>query len=467
MRYTQAMASSGSLTPLLFCWRTSYDETPLRCRVSFTPGEAEKTEVAKVWVLELSWALLLRVAQQPLVHEAAEHCDKPYMLLTGSIAPSLRCADGMSGEAIASVLSSVNEALMPDSIINPFKEATTLVVRLSESDEAGANSRAERLLKAKTPGWTLLQQVCLAHKVHSTAERTWQLEPGVFTGVIRLLLSLQGSAQWSRFRTAVSTLVSRRLIVRHHALSGPAAQERRRILQTWLEPLKRSRKVAFIKVMAAFVLNGDWRRQDAIEHICAGPKCCETMEATASKVRQSVMKLLSLLKPSTLCKCNWAEWSVPMAFIGLLTGIHALLPAALHLAFTQARLSSANDANLNPLAHKHRPHRNARHWHKESSQTASPVTLETSFDSSCLGFPSRNTRFVYFVNVSSFLVAFLVWNASEFPVPSGRTSTCPIKALHCTQGKSRTIGSLTPPHSHLSLFYRSSAVSRKRHGRQC
>ena len=63
LSYVAMMRTAGSVEALQMVWRRSYDETPLKCRVSWR-GQGAEAEQAKVWVLHTTWAMLLRVLQR-------------------------------------------------------------------------------------------------------------------------------------------------------------------------------------------------------------------------------------------------------------------------------------------------------------------------------------------------------------------------------------------------------------------
>ena len=90
LRYVAAMKGAGAIRPILFCERVSYDESPLRLRVCAQGSEQAETELAKIFVVETSWSMLLQKLQPG---------EERFLVLQGYASPTVRAADGTSGEA--------------------------------------------------------------------------------------------------------------------------------------------------------------------------------------------------------------------------------------------------------------------------------------------------------------------------------------------------------------------------------
>ena len=324
LSYGKAMQQAGTLQVLLFLWRTSYDETPLRCCVAFKDDEASHlhTEIAKVYVQENSWSLLLKTLRPPQASQGQCGASE-YLHLQGHLSPMLQCADGMTGEAVAGILRSTQSRFLPADF-DAAKDAL-LSVRLSETDEAGSNLRGERLLCGASPSWSLLHFMCCCHKLHACAERTWALQPQVLQGVVRMLLALQQSSQWSRVRSVALELVDRMGRRQRKHLSDKALRYRQSVMQTWFLPPNFPRKRAALLVASALLFNGDWLDESILAHNCPGEHCCPDQGATLKKMKAMLLRLLKFLRPNVLCRCNWANWSIPMSFVGLLWHMHGLL----------------------------------------------------------------------------------------------------------------------------------------------
>ena len=332
VEYIQCLQHSGSIVPIAFAQRVSYDKTPLLCKVAFTDIESANTELSKVFVIESSWsALVLSNSGTP----------EP-LLLHGHFSPAVRAADGVNGPAIATALRSVFESQVPPGVVDLFP----FCARVSEHDEAPANSRAERMWKNFAGGYSLLTLPCMAHKVHSCSEKVTQLAPTLMTGVTRTLLAVQGATQFRRLKSALREFVLENLQIlpANTRLSQDALSFRRRSLSLWLP--QRPRKKAIVLLVAALLMNGDWR-QPRLQHVCKG--CCKDEADCKQKAVQWLEKMIDTLRPNKLRRSNWAEWVNPLSYVGLLSDMHCLLPSLYRRAFAGA-YEDASEALLPSFA---------------------------------------------------------------------------------------------------------------------
>ena len=315
LRYVTMMRTAGELRPILFCERMSYDETPLRLRVCSSDTVQGGVELAKVFVVETSWSMLLQ-------DTSAEQ--SPFLVLQGHASPSVRSADGASAEAIAAVLKSTPH--IREAELGMFEWR----VRQSECDENPANPRAERMWASYSTGYTLMQLFCICHKVHTPCDKTWKLGLSVLKGATRTLLSMQSSTQMASLQRQLLVMIEEKLQVVPDALPAEAVSFRRNVLRVWLTGKLRPRHRALVLFVSGALLNGDWRSPN-LQHICRG--CCESRAHTMERFKLMLPKLLAGLRPRALCRGNWCEWATPLSSIGVLAGMHQLLPSLFQMAF--------------------------------------------------------------------------------------------------------------------------------------
>ena len=118
-------------------------------------------------------------------------------------------------------------------------------------------------------------------------------------------------------------------------VSVEGRQYRRNLLRCFLPSLCTPRKKCRVALFCTFLLNGDWREQNQLIHICKGSSCCPRgVESTKEKLRAWLPALLRTLRPSQLNGGNWMDWSTPVVFLGLLQGIHGLLADMYRYAFS-------------------------------------------------------------------------------------------------------------------------------------
>ena len=323
--YVARMSRGGHLRPVAFCLRSAYDETPIQVKVGFASLTDEVTELSKVYVVEMSWSLLVCTTVEPNPHRDA------FLLIQGAFSPTIRASDTNRGESVACILRDAWQGNI--GCMAAIEETFPLHIHVTESDEAPANLRGERLLSNTClPTWTSLPLRCSLHKLHSTCEKVFQLCPLVLTGSIRVLLVLQSTSNMQRLKSKLRELIEGKFefIVGPRELSHEALEYRKWVLTTWMPGKEQSRKLATLLTLSACLLNGDWRG-DRIQHICHS--CCQSRNDCLAKVQVHMAKLLDVLRMAALCKANWASWSRPLSLLGVFCSMNAILPALFRRAF--------------------------------------------------------------------------------------------------------------------------------------
>ena len=324
--YVESMIKAGAMAPLALIHRVSYDETPLRLATTNEQEHSSTTGLCKLFVVHSSWCSLMR-----------DTLDKKIVSIHASWSPILRTASSTSGECVAGVLSSAPRP--PQALVPMFRGKC---IRSIETDQAPGNIRGERLLQGSPMGrpWTLLHHFCAAHKVHAMSDRTWMLAKPCLKGVLRTLLFFSTASQFAKLIGTLKAEIPHLLRVVTGDLTDEAKVYRRSILTTYLprQPVRKS----FLVAVSSDLLNGDWRVANVIVHRC-GPSCCRSRTHTIEKLQHYLPKLMQTLKPSSLCKGNWTDWSKPLPFIGFWLGAHGLLS----LLFQKAFASTAVPVILN------------------------------------------------------------------------------------------------------------------------
>ena len=324
VHFVKTLVLQGHVKPLCYVWRQSYDETPLKLRVSYTPDEGA-TQLAKLFVVEGSWNILLKYTDPS---QQGEH--NPYLLLSARWSPALMAAESTKAESILGVLKRAPAPPLPE-VDRIFKE--TQQIRVVEVDEGPSNGKAERMYQQTKPlqSWLHMLWPCTAHKIHTTSAKITALAKPTMTGIINCLLALQRSQNLERFLDCMSEVLRKRLVIIQRApgLSSEAKAHRKSVLSLFLPPVKRSSQRASVLMFAAWY-NGDWRG-DQVQHYCAG--CCPDAHATFMVMDAAARKLMKSLRPSQLCKANWAEWPRPLSLLGVLAFAHNLLQTVFLVAF--------------------------------------------------------------------------------------------------------------------------------------
>ena len=273
------LQQSDKVKVIAYVDRVTYDETPLKSVISWG-GQRIGPEVAKNFVFQSSWALLVRhekigydASQDDMAENSERVAAYDYVIYRGWMSPQMRATDSAKGEAVAAMLRSCPE---PPKLINDPSFCENRI-RLVETDSAPSNSRGERLWNRYRPGWQQCEVPCSAHRIHSAAERTFQMTLPWLRGATRTLLVSLQAYYMAAIRRAFEDLVRERCVVikkEDFSLSREARIYRRNIIETFIPDMKSSRKRSRALLLFCCVFNGDWRQDSVIQHICSGEACC-------------------------------------------------------------------------------------------------------------------------------------------------------------------------------------------------
>ena len=318
-----------------------YDETPLTLRIRF-PGDASEKERAKVFVVELEYAFLLR-----RTNCLAALPKQDFLLVHIPCSVQIRASENETGENIRNVL--LSTSLLPDSeAVHLFRST----IRLAESDEAGANLRAERLLSdARHNAFSCLSTQCSAHKVHAAAKKvmTLAIYGDLCSGVINSLKVLWDRRFMKALKEQLRAHIRSNLVIRHRAsvvLSRAAETFRAEALELYAPGPDEPRLRALALYIAGSLLNGDWQRTN-LQHICVGPQCCSSPEETMSKIERHILKLARGLKRSMFSRDNWSDWPAQLRFFGFFGSMHAMLRGPFLRALQPGREDAEGHINQN------------------------------------------------------------------------------------------------------------------------
>ena len=315
LEYCQSQAEALELEPILLLEHRLYDETPLWMRVYFSKDQSD-TQKAKLWVVERHFSLLLKRR----VHDGAGDVERAedFLCLSAQDSPGLRATQNVVGETVRAMLTSCEPSVGP---LPPFQ----LKLRLAETDEGGNNSRAEHMLMKSRPDFSHLWGVCLGHKIHLAAKKTWCLSPldSVVTGVKNSCLVLRGPGAWTSMRDAIPNLLLEHFEYQPYApISEEAQAYKDSVLEKFLPAEKHVRKNVVVKLLSG-MLNTDWR-QPRMGHACAG--CCKDADHAREKLAESLRRFCSALRPTMLNEDNWQNWGAGLHLFALGAAMHRWLP---------------------------------------------------------------------------------------------------------------------------------------------
>ena len=256
---------------------------------------------------------------------------KDHLILAGCFSPSVRAADGIDAESIAATLKTCTVDQLGDG--EQLRRLFPVLQRVSESDGAGSNSKAERMWASFWPGVECLQVHCLCHRIHGISERVWSQCPRALTGATRCLLVLTSSTNMERLKAVLMAMIPARLRVIHGRpqLTDRALAFRKAVLQTWLPCGRWPRKRAILLMVTSVLLNGNWLVPGVLEHRCFG--CCVNREHTVTQIQTYLGLLLDTLRTGTLCRGNWCDWSKPLGVIGVMSSIQCVASRPISIGF--------------------------------------------------------------------------------------------------------------------------------------
>ena len=321
------MVEAGQMKAVAFLDHVLYDETSMRVRLR--RGQETEAQTTRLFVSEQRWAMLLQTRPLP----SAGGGQPKFVVLQAHRSPSVRGAGNAVGETILKVLQSSCQQI-PPRVARCFDQ----VIRLNEVDECPANFRAEKMVMdawaADSVPCLRLESVCLLHKCHAAAQKTWPLHDKTITGLIHAALVLSDAGQLGRFKASLDTLVQQQLrILRVPCLDPAASIFKEKILNLFTPPSTQVRRKAVVQLMAEF-FNADWR-QPVLQHVCSGLTCCRNREHSVLKAQMHLRKMTSVLRPQVFNRRNWLHWSLPLSWFGLGAAIHQVFTTAFQRAFQQ------------------------------------------------------------------------------------------------------------------------------------
>ena len=188
------------LCPVAFLFHQTVDETPLKVRVKFEGMDNQRGQLAKVFVAESSWSMLLRDSSTASRDEAHDEdtMHKQHLFIFGAWAPVMRASNNASATAIAGIFESCPQP--GEQVARLFKHK----IRVLECDENPANLKASRIWKEMADqNWSEMVWLCSAHKTHTISDKTMSLCHEAMSGTVNVLLSMHSTMQLNQLQRAL------------------------------------------------------------------------------------------------------------------------------------------------------------------------------------------------------------------------------------------------------------------------
>jgi hypothetical protein len=261
------------IRPVLVVKGRKYDETPLPLRYSWdhdlsdNEDKADELQVAKLLVVERSWAIL------------CQRADGRYGVLRSDSSPVTSAIESCTAESIRLQINDASKTTADEL----FKLSPRRVC-IACTDAHPSNILAEYWLQQDT-GWASLHLLDVAHKCAAIATKGLELQPQFATGAIRYALALHAPGARKSQRLAFKTILQNISIRRGHP---PAEADRFRQYTLATFCSGKSKWATMQRKVASELANGDWRNADVIEHYCNG--CCTSPRETVWKMQRFMRK---------------------------------------------------------------------------------------------------------------------------------------------------------------------------------
>eukprot|EP00971_Amphidinium_carterae_P351615 6492192-Amphidinium_carterae.1 len=376
------MAAWNQLKPLLYVEKLAYDTTQLDVRVQYEDQDGAHRQVASTHVVQHAWAVAFSHSLSADLQDPTANHDN-LCILTGKYGAVVRASENTVGETTADVLNSV---WAPDALETPMSKLFKTCVRFVEVDEAGSNARAEALVLEQRrvngdSGWCHLHVLCLAHKVHAMAAKTWALQRETITNTIAVCKHQRMAGNTKSLSDHVGSIVRNELRVVHTGYHLNAkARQFRSVVQKYLMPPTRRPKLRSMFLAVLEYFNADWTSSTPV-HVCTG--CCASEDVSRETGVRLLMQLVSHMHPHMFSRANWTSWADTLPFFGLACCFHdGLIARAFVQAFQKrpgplgaevnldtATVTEFGDIGFDADAQPHEPENEQEHIRIENART--------------------------------------------------------------------------------------------------
>eukprot|EP00971_Amphidinium_carterae_P351764 6492268-Amphidinium_carterae.3 len=347
LSYVARMAEWKQLKPLMYVEKLAYDTTQLDIRVQYADQEGAHRQVASTHVVQHAWAVVFSQCLSADLQEPAEGHDR-LCILTGRYGASIRASENTVGETTADVLNSI---WMPAELEQKrMSKLFPTCVRFVEVDEAGSNGRAEALILEQRRGlgdnqWCHLHVLCLAHKVHAMAAKTWALQKSCISHIIAVCKHQHMAGHMVSLSDHAGHSVRQELRIVHEGYHlSTKARQFRKIVEQYFMPATSKPKLRSMFLAVLEYFNADWTLPTVV-HVCTG--CCASEELSRETGVRLLTQLVSCMHPHMFSRANWTSWADTLPFFGLACCFHdGLIAKAFVKAFRKGSSTTGAEENL-------------------------------------------------------------------------------------------------------------------------
>ena len=273
-QFLPGVSGSSSTPPPLPRGDITQMTGPSRSPHAPAPFEMKLSAKSKLFACDNRFAMLLKVP--PHLQQA---CRGPYLALMGSTLSPLHVLEKTSGALTKVALDACNGR-------STSSARFTLKARVSTSDAAGSNDKAERQIACELgEAWSCIHLHCNVHKIAGLHNHSFAQVQRHVTGVINFSLALSDGSSMAAFRRSLAEIVRSKLTIKRGFPSAAAIKYREEMLRLFCST---GRQRSIKSFLLGNLPNGDWRDRDSIE-IWVAPGVDFVEEELAEQVTQGLL----------------------------------------------------------------------------------------------------------------------------------------------------------------------------------
>lgn len=204
-----------------------------------------------------------------------------------------------------------------------FRDRFRRRIRLSVTDAAAPNLKAERSILAERPSWHGLHLLCHVHVWARIHGRVFKFCDETTSGMIAVTLSLSDAGHMSLFRAAFRQVLAQDLEIIREPPSPEAVSFRNLILD---EFFGHSADFCEHRLILSRLAGGDWRQGGTFQYLATGS---ERREDILERLFCHLVPCLAGHIPEMFPRQRWSGTEEALRDLGLMANIHGLLERVL------------------------------------------------------------------------------------------------------------------------------------------
>ena len=218
----------------------------------------------------------------------------------------------------------LKECLLRQSAVSPRAALFTFPTRLSCSDKAAYNLKAEADMVGDRAGsWQHIHTTCDVHATSTAYNKVFEgLVPSQVSGLIRCALSLREPAALHAFRRCLAEEIQSRLRILRGAPPRSAEEHRQRTMETFMSEGSSS---MVVRVLLSHLPNGDWRNSSEVEYYVSVQDADIDKDHICRRLQQGLCYAMVGTQPSFWPRHRWTGADIALDELARMEAIHCLL----------------------------------------------------------------------------------------------------------------------------------------------